>query len=157
MRKRIAFIVASWFGAGLIPCPGTFGSFAALPFIWAAAHLWGAFGVAAFALATFAVGLAATREVLRWTKPDPGFVVIDEACGMAVALLPAVALGLAWPWWAAAFVLFRFFDIVKPSWIGYIDRKWQSALGVMADDVLAGVFALACSLAAHLFSSFPTA
>uniref|UniRef100_UPI0025D95FA8 phosphatidylglycerophosphatase A family protein n=1 Tax=Roseobacter sp. TaxID=1907202 RepID=UPI0025D95FA8 len=74
--------------------------------------------------------------------------VIDELVGQWIALLPlsyaAWSMGISmlvmWPGWIAAFALFRLFDIWKPGPVGWADRRGD-ALGVMLDDVIAGVFA----------------
>ena len=79
---------------------------------------------------------------------DPSEIVIDEVAGQWIALLP-IAFGAAnagvgvtalWPGWVAAFVLFRLFDIWKPGPVGWADRR-HGPLGVMLDDVIAGVLA----------------
>jgi phosphatidylglycerophosphatase A len=79
---------------------------------------------------------------------DPEWIVIDEVAGQWVALFP-VSYGAAmmnvdilrlWPGWIAAFVLFRLFDIRKPWLVGRADRM-GGPLGVMLDDIVAGVFA----------------
>jgi len=94
------------------------------------------------ALAITAVGIwAASRTERLSGKKDPSKVVIDEVAGQFIALLPVPFL-VNDAWWAAimAFVLFRFFDIVKP----YPARKFESleaGLGIMADDLIAGVYA----------------
>lgn len=84
---------------------------------------------------------AATRTEELSGRKDPGKVVIDEVVGQFIALIP-VPFVLGTAWWAAilAFILFRFFDIVKP----YPARNFESlhgGLGIMADDVVAGVYA----------------
>lgn len=90
---------------------------------------------------TFLGTWAASRTEKLSGKKDPGKVVVDEVAGQFIALMPGpYLLGIAW--WAAllAFVLFRFFDIVKP----YPARKLESlpaGLGIMADDLVAGVYA----------------
>ncbi len=96
--------------------------------------------VAATAIALIGTWAASRTEKLS-AKKDPGKVVIDEVVGQFIALIP-VPFMLEPAWWAAilAFVLFRFFDIVKP----YPARKFESlhgGLGIMADDVVAGVYA----------------
>ena len=73
---------------------------------------------------------------------DPGRVVVDEVAGQLIALVPVpLAMETGWPYWLiAAFLLFRFFDIVKP----YPARKFESlhgGLGIMADDLVAGAYA----------------
>lgn len=105
-----------------------------------------AYGVIAFELvAVFAIALIGTWAASHTEKlsaaKDPGKVVIDEVVGQFIALIP-VPFVLGTAWWTAilAFIFFRFFDIVKP----YPARKMESlhgGLGIMADDVVAGVYA----------------
>lgn len=105
-----------------------------------------AYGVIALELAVIlAIALAgiwaASRTELLSGRKDPGKVVIDEVVGQFIALIP-VPFVLGTAWWAAilAFILFRVFDIVKP----YPARRLESlesGLGIMADDVVAGVYA----------------
>jgi phosphatidylglycerophosphatase A len=71
-------------------------------------------------------------------RDDPGEIVIDEVAGQWIALLPA---SLAWPDIAIAFLLFRATDIVKPWPASWADRTIHGGLGVMADDLIAGVYA----------------
>jgi len=71
-----------------------------------------------------------------WGK-DSSKVVIDEVAGMAISL---VAIPLTWPYMLSALVLFRFFDILKPLYIRRLE-KLPGGWGVMADDVLAGIYA----------------
>ncbi|MDR9392688.1 phosphatidylglycerophosphatase A [Roseovarius sp. SYSU LYC5161] len=133
----------------LRPAPGTWGSLAALPFAWAL-HALGGFPV--FVAATvliFGLGWWATYlETKGKSDHDPSEIVIDEIAGQWVAFLP-VSLGAAhtgapltalWPGWIVAFLAFRFFDILKVGPIGWADRRGDS-LGVMLDDVLAGIAA----------------
>ncbi len=141
-------LIATFIGAGLLrPAPGTWGSLAALPVAWALMTLLGPLIPAAAVV--FALGWWATAEETRGNEDhDPAEIVIDEVAGQWIALFP-VALGVAhtgadlrdlWPGWIAAFVLFRLFDIWKPWLVGAADRRGD-ALGVMLDDVWAGVFA----------------
>lgn len=143
-------LIATFFYVGHIrPAPGTWGSLAALPAAWAVYVLSGPWGLAIGALTAFALGLWATAEETRGKDDhDPSEIVIDEVAGQWIALLP-IAFGAArndvaitdlWPGWIAAFVLFRFFDITKLGPIGWADRK-NNAMGVMLDDVIAGIFA----------------
>ena len=96
--------------------------------------------VGIFCVALIGVWAGSRTEKLSENK-DPGKVVIDEVAGQMVALLP-VSLAFGPMWWPTilAFVLFRFFDIVKP----YPARRLESlegGLGIMADDIIAGVYA----------------
>ncbi|MEI4262368.1 phosphatidylglycerophosphatase A family protein [Roseovarius sp. D0-M9] len=146
----IAQIVATVGGVGYLrPAPGTWGSAAALP-LAALLHLIGGPWLLVIGIvAAFFEGLWATTAVTRWGDDhDPSYVVIDEVVGQWVALLPlsfgawhaGVSVFDLWPGWIAAFVLFRLFDIFKPGPIGWADRR-HTPLGVMLDDVIAGVFA----------------
>jgi phosphatidylglycerophosphatase A len=93
-------------------------------------------------ITTIALGVWAASHTERILRiKDPGKVVIDEVAGQLIALLaiPTVIDQLWWVWLALAFLLFRFFDIVKP----YPARKLESlpgGLGIMADDLIAGVY-----------------
>ncbi len=142
--------IATFFYVGLLPAaPGTWGSAAAIPVAWAL-HELGGFNLLAMAtVAVTLIGWWATALATRGKEDhDPGEIVIDEVAGMFVALLP-VSLGAGhagagfwalWPGVVAAFVLFRLFDIRKPGPVGWADRRGD-ALGVMLDDVIAGIFA----------------
>ena len=135
-----AALIATWFGAGLMPhAPGTWGSLAALPFAWIIA--W-AGGIWALAAATAAVSLlgcwAAGRYIRARGKQDPGDVVVDEVAGQWLTLLPAATdIGF----FAAGFVLFRIADIAKPWPASWADRRLKGGLGCMLDDLLAGTYA----------------
>ncbi|HLN98913.1 MAG TPA: phosphatidylglycerophosphatase A [Pyrinomonadaceae bacterium] len=96
--------------------------------------------VAALAITLIGIWAASRTEKLSGQK-DPGKVVIDEVAGQFIALIP-VPFVLGTVWWTAilAFVLFRFFDIVKP----YPARRLESleaGMGIMLDDIVAGVYA----------------
>jgi phosphatidylglycerophosphatase A len=130
---RVARLIASGLGTGFAPrAPGTAGSLAAL--------LVGAvllkLPVWVLPLCIIAVTLAGLWATARaGGADDPGWVVIDEVAGQWIALLPLARptpLGLL-----AAFALFRLLDITKPGPIGWADRQ-HGAVGVMADDVIAG-------------------
>jgi len=164
-------IVATFLYVGYLrPASGTWGSLAALPFVWAL-HVLGSFVhplggpalIALAALAAFCAGIWATPAIAAESgREDPSEVVIDEVVGMWIAMLP-VSIGAAmmnaeilalYPGWIAAFFLFRAFDVWKPGPIGWADRRGD-AMGVMLDDVLAGIVAgvLTVALAAvsHLW------
>jgi phosphatidylglycerophosphatase A len=150
-------LIATFFFVGRIPfAPGTWGSLAALPFGYALHVLGGPILLAAATAVVFFLGWWATIEMTRGAAdPDPSEIVIDEVVGQWIALLP-LSIGMSmmgadpslfpWPGWVGAFVLFRLFDILKPGPVGWADRL-HSPLGVMLDDVIAGVFAALCVLA----------
>ena len=132
-----ARLVASGLGVGFLPrAPGTWGSAAAL--VAGAALLAGGGQLALGAGAVLAIVAGLWAIPHAGGEADPGWVVIDEVAGMWLAMLPLPRpepLGLL-----AAFALFRLFDIAKPGPIGAVDRI-PGRLGVMGDDVLAGVAA----------------
>lgn len=134
-------LLSTWFWVGLIPkAPGTFGSLAALPFAWVIQTYLGPLALLAGALAVFGLGCWSSAHYIRdFTETDPGEVVIDEVAGQWIAclLLPP---GMLWAW-LAAFVLFRIFDIFKPWPIYLLDRHGRGGIGIMQDDMLAGLFA----------------
>ncbi len=73
--------------------------------------------------------------------PDHGAIVWDEVIGFGVTMIAAPA---GWEWVLAGFVLFRLFDILKPWPISWFDRRIHGGLGIMLDDLIAGLFALFC-------------
>jgi len=138
-----AMLFSTWFGSGWLPwVPGTWGSLAALPFAWAIlAYAGGPGTLALAALAVFVLGCWAADIAVRETETeDPGWIVVDEVVGQWLTLLaaPFNLVGFA-----AAFFLFRLFDIWKPWPIRWVDRSVKGGFGVMADDVLAAVYAAA--------------
>jgi phosphatidylglycerophosphatase A len=145
-RRELLRHPAGWlacgFGSGLVPfAPGTAGSLAAL-LPWLALRelplpYYGLIVVAAFAL-----GVWACAWVVDTLKiADPAVAVWDEFVGQWIALTPLL-LWPASPWWiAGGFILFRIFDIGKPWPVSWADRNIGGGLGVMLDDVLAGVYA----------------
>ena len=136
------------------PAPGTWGSLASLPLAYAVLLAGGVWLLIASTICMFFIGLYATVKVTHEDNHDPSWVVIDELVGQWIALFPvaygASMMGVSYwqlyPGWISGFVLFRLFDIWKPWIIGRADRRGD-ALGVMLDDVLAGVFAALTSIA----------
>lgn len=130
----------------LRPAPGTWGSAAAVLLAWGL-HNVGGFWLLFFAtLAITALGWWAVGEATRGSADkDPSEIIIDEVAGQWIALWP-VSLGAQmagadfwalWPGVLTAFIAFRAFDILKPGPVGWADRQ-EGALGVMADDLIAG-------------------
>jgi phosphatidylglycerophosphatase A len=136
-------VLATWFGVGNLPAaPGTFGSLAALPIAWLLAYHGGPLALAVAGVAVFGVGWWASKVYIETTGiDDPGPVVIDEVAGQWLTLL-AAAPGVWWHW-LAGFVLFRFFDIVKPWPVGWADQRIKGGFGVMFDDILAAIYGFA--------------
>jgi phosphatidylglycerophosphatase A len=136
-----AAFVATGGGIGLLPgMPGSWASLVALPFGWIIRSAGGIAALAIVAGLVFALGWWAAARVARASgQHDPGFIVIDEIAAQWLVLLAAP---LDWGWYAAAFLLFRVFDIVKPWPIRLVERRVAGGLGIMLDDVLAAIYAL---------------
>ena len=157
-------LIVTFLGSGMSPkAPGTMGSLAAAivayPMAIAASHLFGGstnliVGVGSFnlcinlfflaaALIVFFASIPSVNKAMKDTgTEDPGWIVIDEVCGifMSVAFIPTELI-INSPWiLAIAFGLFRFFDILKPLGIHRFE-KFPGAWGVMADDLLGGLYA----------------
>ena len=143
-RANLHFLIATWFGAGRSPkAPGTVGSLAALPFAWLLVAATGAIGLLIATALVFAIGVWASAHHARTLgSGDPGEIVVDEVVGQWIAVLALPLDPLAY---AVAFVTFRVFDIAKPWPIRLADEKLKGGFGIMADDVLAGLAALAVS------------
>lgn len=114
---------------------------AALPFAWVLQMAGGNVLLGLAIAAVFAAGLWSSAGFMDKSKShDPGAVVIDEVCGQWITLLAAgSAAGPDTVLYAMGFLLFRAFDVLKPWPISLADRKISGAMGVMLDDVLAGV------------------
>jgi phosphatidylglycerophosphatase A len=136
------------FGVGLAPkAPGTIGSMVALIMGILILEI---FSMQTLFMLTFTITVIAIFEINRYEKEtgihDDKSIVIDEVAGMWIAMMFAIstAKSMSYPFvWEIAiissFATFRLFDIWKPSTIGTIDRKVKGGLGVMGDDILAGI------------------
>lgn len=144
--------IVTFFGVGhLRPAPGTWGSAAAVVLAVLAYEAGAALLVpAGMVLATVLGFWAVPRAIAGKADQDPSEIVIDEVAGQLLALcftvLPLWRHGVdslflgAWPGWVMPFLLFRLFDIWKPWLVGRADRRGD-AVGVMLDDLWAGLFA----------------
>ena len=147
--------IATIFGIGYLrPAPGTWGSLFAIILAILIVKIFGIIGFI-FALLSISIfGWWATSVYLKQIKTkDPSEVVIDELVGQWIAVLPIVVSAFyfklepfdLWPGWISSFLFFRLFDILKPSLIGWADEK-NGALGVMLDDIFAGIAAAICTI-----------
>lgn len=155
-RRRIGTAIALLGGLGRLPAGGTFGALAALPIAWLAHWAGGFVLLIIVTAALWALGWWASVEYIESIDErdlDPPEVVIDEVAGQLLTLWP-LSWGLMaidadpalWPWpgWVAGFLLFRFFDIVKPWPISLANGP--GGFLVMLDDVIAAICAGAIML-----------
>jgi phosphatidylglycerophosphatase A len=135
-------------GSGLSPwAPGTAGTLAAIPLYLLVAPL-PLVAYLALVAASFAIGVWACGKTARELGvDDPSPVVWDEVVGLLVTLIAAPP---GWVWVLVGFLLFRLFDILKPWPIRVLDRDLHGGLGIMLDDLVAGLMAWGVLQALHL-------
>ena len=135
-------LISTGCGLGMLPWfPGTWASLAALPVAWVIREQVGTAGLAAVMAVVFLVGLwTSTVYERRIREHDPGAIVIDEIAAIFLVLTVAP---LNWGWFGTGFVLFRIADIFKPWPVSWADRRLKGGVGVMVDDTIAAVYAMA--------------
>lgn len=153
-RLHPAFWLSTWFGCGLMPkAPGTWGSLAALGMGWGIVHVAGGLGLG---LATVVVSLlgwwSADVHGRKTGTSDASEIVIDEVAGQWLVLLAAPPEPL---YYAVSFALFRLLDITKPWPISWADRTIKGGLGVMLDDLIAGLGGALIISLFHLYRVLP--
>ncbi len=145
MNLRVA--LGTMFGAGLLPnAPGTWGSFFTLPLVYAVAYFYPTYGIAVFFGASCVISMLSAPAVVEKYGHDPSPFVMDECAGQSLVFITTTftfsfsgdALIVA-----AGFFIFRFFDILKPLGVDKL-QKLPGEIGILADDLLAGVYALLC-------------
>ncbi len=132
-----AHFIGFGFGTGLAPrLPGTVGSLLAV-FLY--------IPLSALNPSTYLIVLLIASLIGIWSAgicektlgaKDPGSIVIDEIVGILIAL---ALLPLEWAWLLTGFIIFRILDIKKPLFIGWAERTFNGGLGIMLDDILAGI------------------
>jgi phosphatidylglycerophosphatase A len=147
--KKPANFAAFGFGSGCAPkAPGTAGTVVAvllyLPLQYLPVYLYVLMLFLTFVLGVWLCGKA-SREL---GVHDHGGIVWDEFVGYWITMFMAPS---GWGWILFGFVLFRLFDIWKPQPIRYVDRHMHGGLGIMIDDVLAGIYALLVLQGVHYF------
>ena len=134
-----AFFIAFGFGSGLAPkAPGTWGTLAAIPlYVLLARYGWGVY--LSVTLMAFFLGIFVCEKVSSdLGTHDFGGIVWDEIVGFWITMF-LVPVSLTWI--VVGFLLFRVFDIWKPWPIGWVDKQVGGGLGIMLDDVVAGLVA----------------
>jgi phosphatidylglycerophosphatase A len=143
MRNSGGFIwnLGTWFGCGQSRrAPGTVGTIGALPLVWLIA-LAGEFPYMGFTLAFAAVSILIAQKFeddFGEGRHDLPEFVMDEVAGFLVTM---AMVPFTWTYVLAGFLLFRLLDILKPYPISWFDRKVPGGVGVVADDLLAGIVA----------------
>ena len=134
------FIASGAYSGYLPKAPGTWGSLVGIV-AWLGLSRLAIFPYTAVVAFLFIIGTAAAGAAEKiMDRPDPGLVVIDEIVGqlIALALVPHHPVAVL-----CGFLLFRLFDIFKPFPVGWLDQHLHGGLGIMLDDVMAGLYALA--------------
>ena len=151
MIKNINTIFVTMFGLGRIPkIPGTFGSLATVILLYFFFHIFDLSSILIFIfliIIFFFSFIAVATHIKDTANKDPKEVVIDEFIGQSIPIyLYEISHGSekssdeAIIFYGVCFILFRFFDIVKPFPINFFDKKFKNSFGVIMDDVCAGFY-----------------
>jgi len=163
MLNKINFLFISLFGIGKIKkLPGTFASLATTLFLFFLFHILNVssdiilFSVIIIFLISF---YAVNIYIKDLSNKDPKEVVIDEFIGQSIPLyLYEVSHGMqkdsddTFKFYLIIFILFRFFDITKPFPVSYFDKNFKNSLGVIMDDVVAGLYVVLVLILYMLFT-----
>jgi phosphatidylglycerophosphatase A len=135
---KTILIIATWFGSGILPyAPGTWGSLLSLPFAIGAYSFGFIYSCFFLVLIIILSLLISEAAAIIFHSEDPPPIVIDETAGIFITLF---LIPLSWTSIIAGFVLFRIFDILKPFPVGLIDRRFRGGVGIVLDDVVAGIY-----------------
>ncbi len=140
--KHPEVVFLSFFGVGFAPwAPGTFGTLATLPFLYALGLLQAPYLIFIPFIAVFTIisCYIADYAQKKYKLHDPGWIVMDEVLGMSVTWLFLQTQNLLHL--AVAFALFRFFDIFKFWPASYFDKEVHHGSGTILDDIISGVYA----------------
>ncbi len=143
LKDPVVF-VAMGLGSGLSPkAPGTAGTLLTVPLVYflqqQTLFIYGLVTLFVLLTGSWICGYAAKKLKVH----DHSGIVYDEVAGFLITMFMAPA---GWSWMLAGFILFRFFDAVKPWPISWLDKNIHGGFGIMFDDVIAGVFSLLCLL-----------
>ena len=165
MIKTLNTLFVTMFGLGKIPkIPGTFGSLATIIILYILFHIFNLLSnliliilIVIFILSFFAV----STHIKENENKDPKEVIIDEFIGQSIPIyLYEISHGTqklaeeALIFYGVCFLLFRFFDIVKPFPVSYFDKNFKNSFGVIMDDVCAGFYVVLSLICFMIFSSY---
>tara|TARA_Y100000591_G_C21768549_1_gene664242 strand:- start:617 stop:1123 length:507 start_codon:yes stop_codon:yes gene_type:complete len=164
MIKKFNFIFVTMFSLGRIRfIPGTFGSLATVIFLFICFHILNISSniILIIIIITFATSLIAIKNYTENNpNKDPKEIIIDEFIGQAIPIYlyeishgTEKSLDQAIIVYVICFVLFRFFDIVKPFPVSYFDKKYKNSFGVIMDDVCAGLYVVLCLISFMVFKN----
>ncbi|MFT6507152.1 MAG: phosphatidylglycerophosphatase A [Colwellia polaris] len=136
--------LALGFGSGLSPkAPGTFGTLAAVPLFLLMAPLSTSIYLSLLVIMSLAGIYICGKAAEDAGVPDHGAIVWDEIVGLLITMC---LMPVTWQTLLVGFALFRFFDILKPWPISFIDKNCHGGFGIMLDDIVAGIAAWACMM-----------
>lgn len=137
---RVIVVIATGFYSGMMAkAPGTWGSaFAMIPWYFCRNLSFVSYLILLLVLLLVGTLAAGSAEKI-FDQPDPGCIVIDEIAGIFITLTLAPKHPLAW---IIGFLLFRLFDIWKPFPVSWLDAHLHGGIGIMMDDVAAGIYSL---------------
>ena len=165
MNKSFDALFVTMFGIGKAKfIPGTFGSLATVVILYFCFHVLNInnFFILLWLLAIFAYSFSAvTNHTKNSENKDPGEIVIDEFIGQSIPIyLYEVSHGTdkqpseALVFYGICFVLFRYFDIMKPFPVSYFDKKHKNSFGVIMDDVCAGFYVVLSLICFMILKSY---
>ena len=165
MIKRINTLFVTMFGIGRIPkIPGTFGSLATVILLYIFFHILNLSPIIIFLfliIIFFFSFIAVAIHIRNNTNKDPKEVVIDEFVGQSIPIyMYEISHGTeksydeAIIFYGVCFILFRFFDIVKPFPVNFFYKNFKNSFGVIMDDVCAGFYVVLSLICFMLLSSY---
>ncbi len=165
MIKKINTLFVTMFGLGRIPkIPGTFGSFATVILLYIFFHILdlSSILISVFLIIIFVFSFKAVAlHIKDNANKDPKEVVIDEFIGQSIPIyMYEISHGTeksfdeAIIFYAVCFILFRFFDIVKPFPVNFFDKNFKNSFGVIMDDICAGFYVVLSLICFMIFKSY---
>ena len=165
MIKTLNTLFVTMFGLGKIPkIPGTFGSLATIIILYIFFHVLNISSniILLVLVVIFIYSFSAVANHIKDNEnKDPGEIIIDEFIGQSIPIyLYEISHGIeksadeAIVFYSICFVLFRFFDIVKPFPVSYFDKNFKNSFGVIMDDVCAGFYVVLSLICFMVLSSY---
>tara|TARA_X000000368_G_C22836500_1_gene625703 strand:+ start:148 stop:651 length:504 start_codon:yes stop_codon:yes gene_type:complete len=165
MIKNLNTLFVTMFGLGKIKIiPGTFGSFATIVILYVFFHILNLSSnlILFYLIIIFIYSFFAVAEYIKDNdNKDPREIVIDEFIGQSIPIyLYEISHGTeksaneAIIFYCVCFVLFRFFDIIKPFPVSFFDKNFKNSFGVIMDDVCAGFYVVLSLICFMILSSY---